>query len=545
MLNTLDIKNIAIIEHINIEMPKGLIVLTGETGAGKSIIIDAVNLLLGARTNKTLVRSGEDKAFVQGLFGVPEKVCNQLSEQGIETDDGQVIISREISSEGKSVCRINGVIVPQNTLREIGAYLINIHGQQDNQSLLNSSKHIDFLDGYAKTDLSVYRAIYEKHRELQKQIEKLSMGEQERLARIDLLKYQTEEIENAGLKPGEKEELCEKRNIIENAENIAVAVNEAYGALYEEGSAYDLISRAASALNRLDGIDTSLDTIASQITDMQYAIEDCAHELRSTLDSVEFDENELNDIEERVKVISSLEKKYGGNEQAVLDYYASASEELEEISNADETISVLKAELEKVEENLKKAGKKVTELRKKAALSLQKEIETSLAGLDMPKVHFEVSVLPAEQYGIKGADEVEFLICTNAGEQTRPLVQIASGGELSRVMLAMKSILADDVDTLIFDEIDTGVSGSAAQKIARRLSKISVGKQVICISHQPQIAAAADNHYKIRKHSEENRTITEINGLSQKERVMEIARIIDGDNITQTAVAHAKEMLGI
>lgn len=545
MLNTLDIKNIAIIEHINIEMPEGLIVLTGETGAGKSIIIDAVNLLLGTRTNKTLVRSGEDKAFVQGLFSVPENVGAQLAMQGIETEDGQVIISREISSEGKSVCRINGVIVPQNTLREIGAYLINIHGQQDNQSLLNPSKHIDFLDGYAKTDLSAYREIYEKHRELKKQIDKLSIDEQERLARIDLLKYQTEEIEKAELRPGEKEELYERRNIIENAENIAVNVNDAYGALYEEGSAYDLISRAASALGRLSDIDTAIDSVASQITDMQYAIEDCAHELKSILDGVEFDDNELNDIEERINIISVLEKKYGGNEQAVLDYYTSASNELDEISNADETIAELKAELEKAEEKLKTEGQKITQLRKKAAVSLQKEIETSLAGLDMPKVHFEVSVTPAAQHGANGADEIEFLICTNAGEQTRPLVQIASGGELSRVMLAMKSILADDVDTLIFDEIDTGVSGSAAQKIARRLSEISSGKQVICISHQPQIAAAADNHFKIRKHSDGDRTITEINGLSQEERVMEIARIIDGDNITQTAVAHAKEMLGI
>ena len=545
MLITLDIKNIAIIEHLNIEMPEGLIVLTGETGAGKSIIIDAVNLLLGARTNKTLVRSGEKKAFVQGLFTVPEKVCGMFSEIGIEPEDSQAVISREISSEGKSVCRINGVIVPQNILREIGAYLINIHGQQDNQSLLNPSRHIDFLDGYAKTDLSAYSEIYEKCGTLKKQIEKLSVGEQERLERIDLLKYQTEEITEAELKPGEKAELCERRKVIENAEKIASAVNEAYGALYEENSAYDLISRAAAALSTVEGIDSALDTVSAQLADMQYAIEDCVHELRGNLEGIEFDENELSSIEERISRISALEKKYGGSEQAALDYLASALSELDEISNSDETILKLKQELAEQEKKLHTEGSKITALRKKAALSLQKETEKSLDGLDMPKARFEAEVTNLSEYGAKGADKVEFLISANDGEQMRPLAQIASGGELSRVMLAMKSILADSVDTLIFDEIDTGVSGSAAQKIARRLSAISDGKQVICVSHQPQIAAAADNHFKICKHSENGRTVTEITLLSQKERIGELARIIDGDNITDTAIAHAEEMLGL
>lgn len=544
MLNTLDIKNIAIIEHLNIDFPHGLTVLTGETGAGKSIIIDAVNLLLGARTNKSLVRHGAPKAFVQGVFSVGSELCALLDELGIETEDNQVIIGRDISSDGKSTCRINGVIVPQNILREIGSYLINIHGQQDNQFLLNPSKHIDFLDEYAKTDLSEYTKLYEKRLELIKQIKKLSVNEQERLARIDLLKYQTQEIENAKLKPGEKEELRERGSIIENAESIVSAVGEAYSALYEDNSAYDLISRAVSALNRIAGIESTIDNAASQLTDMQYAIEDSVHELRGVLDGIEFDENELNDIEERISEISALEKKYGGSEQSAVEYLNTALKELEEISNADETILELKEKLADTEEKLKIESGKLTLSRKKAANMLRKEIENSLAGLDMPKVRFEAAIAPLSEYTPKGIDGVEFMICTNAGEQMHPLVQIASGGELSRVMLAMKSILADNVDTLIFDEIDTGVSGSAAQKIAKRLSGISGGKQVICISHQPQIAAAADNHYKICKHAEKERTVTEITLLSNEERVMEIARIIDGDNITATAIAHAREMLG-
>ena len=544
MLNTLDIKNIAIIEHVNIEFPQGLIVLTGETGAGKSIIIDAVNLLLGARTNKSLVRHGAEKAFVQGVFSASPELCIQLEGLGIDAEENQVIISRDVSSEGKSTCRINGIIVPQNILREIGSYLINIHGQQDNQFLLNPAKHIDFLDEYAKTDLSKYAKLYEKRRELASQIEKLSIDEQERLSRIDLLKYQTEEIDEANLRVGEKAELCERRSIIENAESIAVAVDEAYGMLYEDNSAYDLISRAVSALNRIAGIDSKIDNAASQLMDMQYAIEDNVHELRAVLDGVEFDENELNDIEERISKISALEKKYGGSEQSALDYLNSSLKELNEISNADETIMKLKEELADTEEKMKTESGKITASRKKAAKQLQKEIENSLAGLDMPRVRFETAVEPLSEYSQKGADRVEFMICTNAGEQMHPLVQIASGGELSRVMLAMKSILADSVDTLIFDEIDTGVSGSAAQKIAHRLSGISNGKQVICISHQPQIAAAADNHFKICKHAEKERTVTQIELLSKEKRVMEIARIIDGDNLTQTAIAHAKEMLG-
>ncbi len=544
MLNSLDIKNVALIEQLNIEIDKGMTVLTGETGAGKSIIIDAVNLLLGARTNKTLVRFGTDKARVQGLFSISDELCEVLADLGIDFEDGDLVISREIDASGKSVCRINGVLAPQGVLREVGSYLINIHGQQDNQALLNPQKHIAFLDGYAKTDLTPFSVLYAKRKEISGQIDMLLKNEQERLDRQDLLQYQVEELAAAQLSPGEKDELSEQKLIMENAEKIAASVGEAYALLYEENSAYDSISMAASALSRIGGIDERIDEIASKITEMQYAIADCVHELKSFGDGVEYNENILNDIEERLDLITRLERKYGGSEEAALEYLAQASAELLQLENADETVAELKLQLSEIEKELELAAAKISAHRISAAKRLQEEIELSLFELDMPKVKFEVKVEPCE-YTQNGADRVEFMICPNVGEPMKPLVDIASGGELSRVMLAIKSIIADGVDTLIFDEIDTGVSGAAAQKIAKKLSALAGGKQVICVSHQPQLAAAADNHYMIKKSEDKDRTVTHIYKLSKEERISELARIIDGDNITETAINHAKEMLGL
>lgn len=543
MLTGLDIKNIALIEHLSLEISEGMTVLTGETGAGKSIIIDAVNLLLGARTNKTLVRYGTEKAVIQGLFSVGEDVREMLLEQGIDAEE-EAVVFREITAEGKSVCRINGTLVPQNVLRDIGAYLINIHGQQDNQALLTPARHIDFLDTYAKTDLSLYSELYIKRKEILKQIEKLTQNEQERLARIDFLKYQVEELSGAELCAGEKEELLEDKKIIENAEKIAGAIGTAYNVLYEENSAYDAISIASEALSKITGIDGKIDEIASKITDIQYVIEDCVHELKNFADGVEYDEQTLNDIEERLDTITKLERKYGGSVQSAISYLETAEAELSELENADETSGKLSEDLEKLERELKKEADKISQLRQDAAKRLQSEIEGALCELSMPKVKFEIMIEKAD-YTPKGADSVEFMISPNVGEPLKPLVQIASGGELSRVMLAIKSIVSDGVDTLIFDEIDTGVSGSAAQKIAKMLSGLSKGKQVICVSHQPQLAAAADNHLKIEKFDDGERTVTRVNVLSEEERIDELARIIDGDNITETAINHAKEMLGL
>jgi len=543
MLLGLDIKNIALIEKLNIEMKEGMTVLTGETGAGKSIIIDAVNLLLGARSNKNLVRYGEEKASVQGLFSVGEEINEILDENGIDVCD-ELLVSRTLSSDGKSVCRINGSMVSQNVLRELGACLINIHGQQDNQALLTTSKHIDFLDNYAKIDLSAYGEVFEKRKEILKKIEALSKNEEERLARIDLLRYQVNELSMAELRIGEKEEIQSEKTIIENAEKIVGAVSEAYGRLYEENSAYDSISIAVDNLSKISGIDGKIDEITSKITDMQYVIEDVVHELRGILDGVEYDEQVLNDMEARLDTITKLERKYGGDEASAIEYLKNAQEELATLENADEAMSGLAVDLENINEKIEKEARKLTELRCSWAGKLEKEIETALLELDMPKVKFEIMITPSDFTG-KGGDLVEFMISPNTGEPLKPLVQIASGGELSRVMLAIKSIINDGIDTMIFDEIDTGVSGSAAQKIASKLSAISRGRQVICVSHQAQLAAKADNHYVIKKQEEGDRTVTKIRELSQDERISELARIIDGDNITETAINHAKEMLGL
>ncbi|MBE7015855.1 MAG: DNA repair protein RecN [Ruminococcaceae bacterium] len=543
MLINLDIKNIALIEQISLEAEKGMTVLTGETGAGKSIIIDAVNLLIGSRTNKGLVRYGTDKARVSGIFTSNKEVENILFELGIDTED-DIIISRDITSDGKSVCRINGAVTPQSTLKTVGEHLINIHGQQDNQALLNPSKHIDFLDSYAKTDLTNYQQVYSLLLTKRKELAELSKNEDDRVFKIDSLLYQLSEIGEAHLIPGEKTELSAEKNILVNAEKITLAINDARQCLYEESSAYDQLSASISSLESIAGYDTSIDSILEKLRDALYAVEDGVHELRRIADKIEYDENRLNEIEERLDLISKLEKKYGGSIEAVLEYEKNAAQTLEQLENADENIEALKKEIQNLEKELQKESEKITDYRKKYALILQNEIESSLKELDMPNVKFAVSITSSE-YTAQGADTVEFMICPNAGELLKPLAEIASGGELSRVMLAIKSILADGADTLIFDEIDTGVSGNAALKIAKKLKKLSEKKQVICISHQPQLASVADNHIKIKKVQKENRTVTNLSVLSHDERIKEIARIIDGDEYTETAIAHAKEMLGM
>lgn len=544
MLLFMNIKNVALIDKIDIEWEPKMTVLTGETGAGKSIIIDCVNLLLGARSDKTLIRYGEDKARIQGLFSASESILKILEEEGITLDGNSVLIDRELSQEGRNVYRINGVMTTQNVLKEIGAQLINIHGQQDNQALLTPERHIDFLDEYAKTDLTAYKKLYEIRREIMLKLEKLDKNEQERISRIDLLEYQTNEIASADLRVGEEAELKERKAIIDNSEKLALALNEAYESLYGDNCAYDMVSRADSALERISGIDEKFDETASKLADVKYIIEDGVHEIGKFLENLEFDENEQSDIEERLDTISRLEKKYGGDEESVLKFLENALSELDSLKNFDRETENLEKELSEAERKLTLEAEKITGIRKKAAEKLQNEVEKALSELDMPKVKFEVALKKCD-FTPKGAETAEFMICPNVGEELKPLAKIASGGELSRIMLAIKSIVNDNVDTLIFDEIDTGVSGNAAKKIAAKLSGLAQNKQVICVSHSPQIAAAADNHFVISKSVSGERTLTAIKKLSEEERVHELARIIDGENVTETAIKHAREMLGI
>ncbi|MCD8180215.1 MAG: DNA repair protein RecN [Firmicutes bacterium] len=550
MLNQLSIKNVAVIDRLDVDFHGGVSVLTGETGAGKSIIIDSINMILGGRANKELVRYGTDKAVVQGVFEAPKSVCDALESNDIDVDGGEVVITRQITKDGKSVARINGMAVTLNFLRSLADELINIHGQHDNQALLTPSRHSDFLDAYADNGeyINQYKAILSKKRETEKKIASLEMDEQEKMQRIDLLEYQVNEIKTASLEKGEEEDLKKQRDIYANAERITSSVSEAYRNIYggdEVQSAYDGISIAVDAISGISDLDPRLGAIYDSLSTVMYTLEDTAHELKEFGDGIEFDEQTLNDIEERLDLISKLKRKYGGSIEEILEYLAKAEKNLNEIMLSDEKTNELKAELKSITKDLSEKGRALSGRRKKAALTLEKAIEKSLCELNMEKSRFCVKVESGSTFYENGMDKVEFLISANPGEPLKPLAKIASGGELSRVMLAIKSILADSdgVDTLIFDEIATGVSGKAALSIAKKLSDIGANKQVICITHLPQLAAAADNHYLISKDTDGDMALTTLTELDEEGRESELARIIDGGEVTQTALSHAREML--
>ncbi len=548
MLNHLSIKNVAVIDRLGVDFHSGVSVLTGETGAGKSIIIDSINMILGDRANKGLVRYGSDKAVVQAVFDADESVIPILEENDIDADDGQIVITRQLTGEGKSVARINGMVVTLNVLRDIADKLINIHGQHDSQALLTPAKHISFLDAYAVNDeyIRKYRECLKRKRETEKKIQSLEMDEQEKIRRIDLLEYQVDEISKAELEKGEDEELKEQREIYANAEQITGAVAEAYMNIYGgDEAAYDSISAAVDALAAVNGVNPKLKSMYEALSGVMYSLEDVAHEVKEFGDSVEFDEQALNDVEERLDLISKLKRKYGAEIADILKYLETARKDLEDIKLSDERTNELKEELCSIVSELQGYGKELSKRRAKYAEVLEKGIEQSLHELNMERSKFKVNIETSDEFYENGMDRVEFLISTNPGEPLKPLVKIASGGELSRVMLAIKSILADsdNVDTLIFDEIDTGVSGRAAMSIAKKLSEIGRGKQVICITHLPQLTAAADNHYLIQKNTEGEMASTTLTELDGEQREIELARIIDGGEVTELALSHAREML--
>lgn len=551
MLSSLSIKNVAVISKLEFSVNDGVTVLTGETGAGKSIIIDSINMILGERTNKEIVRYGEEKALVQAVFcDIPKSVSDILEENDIDIEDDELIISRQISAEGKSNARINGTIVPLSVLREISDNLINIHGQHDNQSLLTPKKHILFLDEYAEAEdnLNKYREKYQKLKSIEREIRKLESSEENKAQRLDLLEYQVNEIESAKLSELEEEDLKEQRNILSNAEKISSALKTAYVSLYDntEGmSAYDGLSIAVNVLAEIKNLNPHINDAYEAVNAAMYSVEDAAHEVKEFDNGIEFDEQTLNDIEERLDIISRLKRKYGTTIKDVIDFSKKAKEELNSIITGDERLEELKAEKETVKAELLKIGNELSELRKTSAKALSEKITKSLSELNMEKAEFFASVKSDGEIFENGLDTVEFMIRTNPGEPLKALAKIASGGELSRVILAIKSILADSdgVGTMIFDEIDTGVSGAAAAKITQKLVKIAKSKQVICITHLPQLAAAADTHYLIVKNSDSDMANTTLKKLSMQERETELARIIDGEAITDISLSHARQML--
>ena len=532
MLEELTIKNVAVIDKLSVSFYEGLTVLTGETGAGKSIIIDSINVILGARASKDLIRHGEERAEVEAVFGTNDAVLELLRENDIDCDDDCIIISRKITADGKSTARINGSAVTINMLREVAGLLINIHGQHDNQALLTTNKHRCFLDSYAKVDgeLNEYQSLYNEHIDIKKSLERLKTNENERTERIDLLKYQINEILSAKLSVDDEEDLLRLREILSRAEEINSSSARVYDVLYDgEISAYDLIGEAVETLEGMSDVSDALKEAYDAVTSAMYTIEDAARSVRDFSDGVEFDEKALDETEERLDIINRLKRKYGGTVEAVIAHCERAQNELNDLETSDERSEELERMLDKNNAELKRASSELTKKRKAAAKALSTEIENALHDLNMERAKFCVMVTPKE-FCIDGADNVEFMIETNPGEGLKPLVKIASGGELSRVMLAIKSVLAqtDGVDTMIFDEIDTGVSGSAAQKIAEKLKVIAKTAQVICITHLPQLASAADTHFLIKKDVEGERAKTSLVMLDRNGRIEELSRIVGG-----------------
>ena len=547
MLTSLKIENVAIIESAAIEFGCGLNVLTGETGAGKSIVIDSINAILGERTSREIIRTGAQSAKVYAVFeDVNEKVKAFLDENGIDCEDGVLIINRILNRDGKNICRLNGAPVTVSMLRELGGELIDIHGQHDSQSLLSPEKHCGFVDGFAENAdlISDYREKYRRLCEIRHSLKKLTTDESSKSQRIDFLTYQIDELEKSDITPGERDELKARKALINNSQKVMESLNTAYMSLKADGAGIDMISNAESEISNASEYMESLGEASEKITDIRYELDDIAELVRDAMSEIEFDPSELDDIEERLDLLYRLSKKYGETEEEMLDYLAKAREELDSIAFSEEKVRELQKQEKTALAEAEAAADRLTESRKTAGEKLSKAICSELEFLDMPNVRFVAKI---EDIGLteNGRDSVEFLISANVGEEPKPLAKIASGGELSRIMLAIKNVLAetDGVDTMIFDEIDTGVSGRAAQKIAMKLRSASKGRQVICVTHLAQIAAQGDVHLYISKSVSDGKTYTNIKSLIEEERVSEIARIMGGMEITQLQLESAREML--
>lgn len=561
MLNSLHIENVATIKRLDIELNKGFTVLTGETGAGKSMIIDSVNLLIGNIKGKELIRNGEEYAFVEAYFtDIDRETVAELSQMGIEleqSDDNSLLAQRRISADGKSVSKINGRNVPASLQKEITRLLINIHGQHDNQTLLQPSSHIAYLDKFAGDGkiLAEYREHYEKLVSAKKKIKSLMTDEKEKLRMGEMLKYHIKEIDEAHIKAGEEEALLQKKKKIKNIEKVLKSSKTAYRALYrnEKGiSAFDLIGMACDSLEQLaDEIDEIKEPL-EKLNEYRYEIEDIAERIHDMADCG--DENPtllLDKIETRLDLLNKIKRKYGSTAEEVMEYRDKAVKELADMENSQELLIEANKELNKEKEITEKLAKEIHEIREQAASELSRQIVEELIFLDMEKIRFSVAldVIKNEdgEYGFKenGFDDAEFLISTNPGEPLKPLAKIASGGELSRIMLAIKSVFSkhEGYGTQIFDEIDTGVSGRTAQKIGIKLLGISEYSQVICITHLAQIAALADNHLFITKQEIDGRNQTAVEQINGERRVDEVARILGGIDVTQTQRDAAREMI--
>ncbi len=547
MLSILHIENIAVIECADITFDRGFNILTGETGAGKSIVIDAISAILGQRAYRDMIRTGALKASVQAVFqDVPE--LSWFQENGVAYDS-EVVIQREIYLDGKNVCRVNGSLVTVSILHKLGIQLINIHGQHDSATLFDEDNHLSFLDAFADNGRlrAEYLSKYQTVSALRREIDRMTMDEGEKLRRMETLRYQIEEISKAGLEAGEDAALEERRKLLQNAEKLSDGMDEAVECLYgsdDSDGAAALLQQAGRALEKLGRYTENFTVLAERINDLMYQVQDAAEEVRDARDKLSYSADELEAIEARLDVIHRLRRKYGVTCADILEYLEKAQQELDEIEFADDHLERLKSKLRKAEKEAWDQAYSLRKNRQEAAVQLSGRILEELNQLDMPRVQFSCEFTQLELTA-NGADSVAFYMSANAGEALKPMSKVASGGELARIMLAMKNVLAerDQVSTLIFDEVDTGVSGRAAQRVAEKLKSVAAHKQVLCVTHLPQLAALADTHLLIAKSEREGRTYTTVTPLDLDGRKRELARIIGGTTITETTLRSAGEML--
>lgn len=550
MLQTLYIENIAVIEKSAIDFSSGLNVLTGETGAGKSIIIDAINAIMGQRTSRDIIRTGASSAFVSAQFdNVNAAVRRKLEEFGLESDEDELLLQRTLSASGKSTCKINGRPATAAMLREIAAGLINIHGQHESYELFSPETHIDYIDRYGRLipALEDYKEKYKRYLILQKKLNEANSDESSRLSEIDLLSFQSKELFDADIQIGEEEALDSERSALMNFEKLSSLLNRAHMLLSgEDNSGCELVDMAANAMQNAANYSADYEEISNTLTDVYYNLRDCAELVSDALDNLESDPERLEEIEERLDLINRLTRKYNCTADELPALAEQMQSRLEELLNYDRNRDELIAACKAAREEAEQSALALSNNRRKTAAEFAEKVKAEMSFLNMPNVelvpYFEESALSP-----KGMDKMELLISANPGETPRPVAKIASGGELSRMMLAIKTVLAgtDTVDTLIFDEVDTGISGSAAEKVGLKLREVSSECQVLCVTHQAQIAALADHHYLIKKQVEQGRTFTEVQPLDHDGRVNELARIIGGVNITDAARSHAEDMLHI
>lgn len=550
MLLNLHVKNLALIEEVDVDFEKGLIVLTGETGAGKSLILGSVNIALGNKASKDMIRKGTDYSLVELTFSVSENCAKQLKKYDIYMEEDNIVTVTRKISEGRSISKINGETVNIKTLKNVMSLLIDIHGQHDHQSLLYTKNHLDILDKFAKDSIlelkEQIKEEYSKYTKLIKKLEEFNIDEGQKAREIEFAEYEVNEIESANLKPEEDVQVEEEFKKLSNSKEIVSALSEIYNALSYEtaGGLGDIINKAVMDINSIKGMDEKISQFQTELYDIDNLYRELTSQIYDYNSGMDFNPEYVREVEERLDVINHLKLKYGNSIEEILRYKEEKEEYLEKLNNMTDEMESVKNQISELEGTLNNLCTKLSEQRKKAAKELEVLVKQALVDLNFIAVEFEIQITRKESIGENGFDNVEFMISTNPGESVKPLVKVASGGELSRIMLAIKSILAteDDIATLIFDEIDTGISGQTAMKVAEKMAKISRNHQVICISHLSQIAAMADSHYLIKKTADENSTTTSIKKLTRQQSIEELLRINGGSGITEAGLIHATEM---